>query len=287
MVKGEPKTNLMPRNPLSPSIFALAALICPLLPLQADDSQTKTVEFERGRDNAVITDRISGDASVIYRLNARQGQFLSISLRPDNQSAEFNLYGPGDEPGDKAIYISATEGREYSGQLKENGDYSVSVFLNRNAARKGETANFDIVFRITDQPAGRMHAELPARAEAVAQARPAPAAALPWEKVTMKDSDHAPLLQRQAGLPPKLTESAPAIVLLVLEPDFLGIAEEAKARYNSMESPRSVTVTIIERGILDDDLLGLRHLVSLELNSNEEWRVVGYQRGELRRKHLE
>lgn len=258
-----------------------------LISIAGGAPRTKQVEFDRGRDNAVLTDRISGEEYVIYRLNARKGQFLSISLRPDNQGTDFNLYAPGDEPGDEAIYASATKGREFSGELENSGNHLVSVFLNRNAARKGEVANFDIVFRITDQPAGRMPAELPPTAEAATSTSPSPSDASPWDKVTMKEADHAPLLQRQAGLPPKLTKSAPALALLILEPDFTGIATEVTARYNSMESPSEVNVIITEDGILDDDLLGVRHLITLDLNSNGEWRVTAYQRGELRRKHLQ
>ena len=115
----------------------------------AKEPKVVRVEFKPGSTSAEITGRITGDEYMLYKLNARDGQFLSVSLRPDNQSADYNIYIPGRGPGDEALFTSATGGREYVGQLYKTGDHSVSVFLNRNAARKGETANFDIVFKIT------------------------------------------------------------------------------------------------------------------------------------------
>lgn len=115
----------------------------------AKEPKVVRVEFKPGANSTEITGRITGDEYMLYKLNARDGQFLSVSLRPDNQSADYNIYIPGRGPGDEALFTSATGGREYVGQLYKTGDHSVSVFLNRNAARKGETANFDIVFKIT------------------------------------------------------------------------------------------------------------------------------------------
>jgi len=126
-------------------VFALTTCI----PASAQDTRTRRVKFAAGQTEAVITDKITGQESVVYKLNARDGQFLQVSLRPDNQSADFNIYIPGRNPGDEALFTSATGGREYVGQLYKTGDHSVSVFLNRAAARRGETANYDIVFSIT------------------------------------------------------------------------------------------------------------------------------------------
>jgi hypothetical protein len=133
---------------------AAAAALFSISPDQVSAKEPKMVrvEFRRGSDTAEITGRIKGDESIIYKLNARDGQFLTVSLRPDNQAADYNIYIPGRGPGDEALFTSATGGREYVGQLYKTGDHSVSVFLNRPAARQSETANFDIVFKITASP---------------------------------------------------------------------------------------------------------------------------------------
>jgi hypothetical protein len=48
----------------------------------------------------------------------------------------------------------SSEGREYTGQLHKTGDHSISVFLNRNAARKGVTADYKLHVSITDKHPG-------------------------------------------------------------------------------------------------------------------------------------
>lgn len=133
----------------------------------AQDARTVRVHFDRGATSKVISDRITGYESVEYKLGAREGQYLKVSLRPDNQSAGFNVYIPGRGPGDEALYNSDTGGGlEYYGQLYVTGDHTISVFLNRNAARQNQLATYDIVFEITDgQDAGAGHGGGMSRAE--------------------------------------------------------------------------------------------------------------------------
>lgn len=135
----------MPRHAALAGVALLVGLTATVF---ADEVRTVRVQFASGTTGATITDRITGRESVNYVLGARDGQFLTVSLRPDNQSADFNVYIPGRGPGDEALFSSDAGGREYRGQLYVSGDHTVSVFLNRNAARQGETANYDIVFEI-------------------------------------------------------------------------------------------------------------------------------------------
>jgi hypothetical protein len=98
---------------------------------------------------------------VLYKLNAKNGQFLKASLTTDNESADFNIYIPGRGPGDEALFTSATGGREYLGQLYKTGDHSITVFLNRNAARRGVTANFKLHVSVSDRQPGEGSGEKP------------------------------------------------------------------------------------------------------------------------------
>ncbi|MEZ5386999.1 MAG: hypothetical protein R3F13_15940 [Prosthecobacter sp.] len=133
-------------------IITTAIALVALSSALAKESKVVRVEFKPGASSAEVKGRITGEESVIYKLNARDGQFLSVSLRPDNASANYNIYIPGRGPGDEALFVSAVGGHEYVGQLYKTGDHSVSVFLVRAAARRGETANYDIVFKITATP---------------------------------------------------------------------------------------------------------------------------------------
>ena len=135
-------------------LLPILALACAsALPASADETRTEVVKFERGKSSAVISGKITGRESVIYKLNARDGQFLKVSLVPDKESADFNIYIPGRGPGDEALFASAmsTVGRKYTGQLYKTGDHSISVFLNRAAARRGESANYKLHLSITDK----------------------------------------------------------------------------------------------------------------------------------------
>lgn len=256
----------------------------------AEETRTETVTFAKGYDSAVVTGKITAEESVLYELNAREGQFLTVSLRPDNKSANFNIYIPGKGPGEDALFASAAGGTEYTGQLYKSGVHTVSVFLVRSAARRGEAANFDIAFRISDEkPSGPIPAEIgPAVMKPATGDLPvvdAPAVS-PWEKVSQATSDHAPLLERQAGIPRAVAVTPVSITTLVLEEGLLGYVTEISAKYDTMEEPSEVDVTVIEGGILDDDLHGIRHVVTLLRNRNNQWRVTGYTRGELRRHHF-
>lgn len=102
----------------------------------------------------------------------------------------------------------------------------------------------------------------------------------------MITTNHAPLLERQAAIPRDLAKTPATIALLVIEQDLLGCVEELSARYDNMETPSEVGISVTESGILDDDLHAVRHVVALARNSNNQWRIVGYTKGELRRRHV-
>lgn len=119
----------------------------------ASDARTEHVKFPHGSTNTSISDRIQGNEYVVYKLRAKNGQFLKVSLEPDNQNTDFNIYIPGRGPGDEALYNSEMGGkREYYGQLYKDGEHSISVFQNRNAARKGRVSNYHLFIEITNGP---------------------------------------------------------------------------------------------------------------------------------------
>ena len=134
---------------LSVSVLALALTVVPLV--SADETRTEVIKFAKGKSSAVISGKVAGRDSVIYKLNARNGQFLQVNLRPNNPLANYNIYIPGRSLGDEALFASAAGGREYLGQLYKTGDHSIAVFLTPAAARRGETAKYNIVFTVSDK----------------------------------------------------------------------------------------------------------------------------------------
>lgn len=141
------------------------ALVASGMPAIADKTHTGRIQFAAGKSTATLTGKVTGGDTVLYKLNAKDPQFLKVSMTTDNESADFNLYIPGRGPGDEALFASATGGRAYTGQLCETGDHSITVFLNRNAARKGQTANFKLHVSVTDKQPGEAAEEKPATGE--------------------------------------------------------------------------------------------------------------------------
>jgi hypothetical protein len=155
----EPGTATFHQQPMKtlPLISVALTLVTVVAAQAADETRTERVKFEAGKTSGVISSKITGRESVVYKLNARDGQFLDVRLESDNESTDFNIYIPGRGPGDEALFASAMGdgSRHYLGQLYKTGDHSISVFMNRAAARQGKTSNFKITFQITDgQPGG-------------------------------------------------------------------------------------------------------------------------------------
>ena len=130
-----------------------AALVFPLLAgsVLADKAATERIQFESGRSEQIVSGKITGRDSVLYKLNARDGQWLEVRMLPGVKGADFNIYIPGRGPGDEALFNSLTGDRKYVGQLYKTGDHSIDLFLNRAAARRGDSAEYKMLVRVTDK----------------------------------------------------------------------------------------------------------------------------------------
>lgn len=118
----------------------------------AQDIRSERVAFAPGSSSTVITGTIVGDEIVDYLMTARGGQRAVIEMTSDNASANFNLQ-PSGSP--EAIHNGSIYGNRFDGVLPTSGDWTLRVYLMRNAARRGETATFEISAAITDAaPAG-------------------------------------------------------------------------------------------------------------------------------------
>lgn len=102
--------------------------------------QTKPVQFKKGESAATIKGTLKGDQTIDYSLRARAGQTMSVSFKPGNASAYFNLLPPGSTG--EAIFVGSTSGNEWTGTLSEDGEYKIRTYLMRSAARRNETTSF-------------------------------------------------------------------------------------------------------------------------------------------------
>lgn len=134
--------------------FAFAALILIAthapLPARAADApgiRSQTVQFAKGATSAQLRGSIKGYASVDYKIDARAGQTLSVTMKPSNASNYFNINPPGSDGA--AMFIGSSQGAEATVMLPTDGIYVVQVYLMRNAARRNETSNYTLTVGVT------------------------------------------------------------------------------------------------------------------------------------------
>lgn len=134
-----------------------AAVFSSLSPaLAQDDIGTEQVRFAAGMSGTTINDSITGYESVLYRIGAEAGQRMKIRLEPSNAATYFNVYAPGRGPGDEALVNSQFMGPTvpdlniFDGVLPVSGEYTVSVYRMRSAARRNEMSNYMMAITTAD-----------------------------------------------------------------------------------------------------------------------------------------
>jgi hypothetical protein len=88
----------------------------------------KQIRFARGRTTAVIKDTVRLCTGHEYRLRARAGQTMTVHLATGSKTS-FTLHTPaGDTP------EGADGSKDWSGELPETGEYTVSIGTDATAA---------------------------------------------------------------------------------------------------------------------------------------------------------
>ena len=104
------------------------------------------IQFDKGATGVTLKGNLKGDETIDYKLRASAGQVLVVKFEPSNASAYFNVMAPG---ADTAIFIGSTSGNEFSADLAFTGEYTIRVYLMRNAARRGESVNYTLSVAVT------------------------------------------------------------------------------------------------------------------------------------------
>ena len=142
---------------MKPILVMLATAMALLVPLAAnaqDEMRTEQVRFAAGTSGTTINDSITGYDSVLYKVGAEAGQQMKVRLEPSNSATYFNIYEPGSGPGDQALANSQFTGpmvpdlNLFDGPLLTSGEYTVSVYMMRSAARRNERSDYMIAISI-------------------------------------------------------------------------------------------------------------------------------------------
>jgi len=128
------------------SIMAIVSSVIVLaMPAIGQSIRKEEVNLKTGGSSTTLKAQITGDQIVDYVLRAKAGQKMTVTLMSGNPSCYFNLTAPGQ---DAALFVGSTSGSKYEGVLPSDGDYAVRVYLMRNAARRGEKANYSITISV-------------------------------------------------------------------------------------------------------------------------------------------
>ena len=121
-------------------IFVPPVVLAPPAVLAQSDIRTQRVQFKPGATSATIKGSIKGYQTVDYVLNAKQGQYMNVSMSTNNGANYFNILAPGET--EVAFFNGSTSGNQYEGTLSKSGDYKIRVYMMRSAARRNELANY-------------------------------------------------------------------------------------------------------------------------------------------------
>lgn len=116
----------------------------------ADAVKPVPVHFAKGATSATVKGAVKGEDSVEYRIVARAGQRLRVTLA-DRSPVDFNVYPPAGhaspDPQVSALPLESSfspAGESRSGVLPADGEYRISVFLPRAFARRGAIGKFSL-----------------------------------------------------------------------------------------------------------------------------------------------
>ncbi len=127
------------------TIAATATLL--FVPAMAKNKvSTHQVHFDKGTSGTTVKGHVKGYDTVYYKLGAKAGQSMRVSLT--SKKAFMNIFEPGKGAGDGAMFGGSTEGGNYRGVLPANGTYTIQVFLMRNEARRGTSTPYTLHMEI-------------------------------------------------------------------------------------------------------------------------------------------
>jgi len=110
-------------------------------------SREERISFAPRTSSKTIRGFVKGNDYVDYVIGARGGQLLTVNLRTNRGSNYFNIMPKGSEA---AYFIGSNSGNAFRGPVPSTGDQVIRVYLYRNDARRGVSANFTLTVSIAD-----------------------------------------------------------------------------------------------------------------------------------------
>lgn len=145
----------MPPPRILTAVLALSVLLTVGFWPDRGQSQDRTerISFPVGASGQTVTGTIRGYEGIAYLINVRAGQLMSVRFTTDNRFNYFNIVPPGRT---EAAYNGSISGASADIVATRSGDYRIPVYLMRNAARRGEIADFRLRVSVTDGTATQL-----------------------------------------------------------------------------------------------------------------------------------
>jgi hypothetical protein len=110
-------------------------------PFAAAQESVETLRFRPGSETTTVRGIVAGRIGVSYRVEARAGQRMSVTLRGSNKFLYFNVIDP------RGRTIAREETR-WSDQLRASGSFRIQIYLLRSEARRNTFAPFTLEVRL-------------------------------------------------------------------------------------------------------------------------------------------
>ena len=120
------------------------------------EGRTERISFAAGASSKTIRASIEGYDGIEYLVRVNAGQRLAATIRTDNPSSYFNITQRG---APEALFNGSISGDIGDVIVPAGGDYVIQVYLMRNAARRGERANFSLTVEVTGGDPGSREAD--------------------------------------------------------------------------------------------------------------------------------
>ena len=102
-----------------------------------DAIESRPLKFAKNAGSATVKGTLQGYQTIDYKLGAKAGQRIGVTLKSPNAGLACNVLPPGSQD----VAIPDAIGRQtWEGPMPADGEYSVRMYLPRSAARRGERA---------------------------------------------------------------------------------------------------------------------------------------------------
>ncbi|MFV0575699.1 MAG: hypothetical protein ACK5NC_09875 [Vibrio sp.] len=92
-----------------------------------------------------LKDTVKGYKMIDYELAIPANSQLSVDLTPSNNSNYFNILPKGEMT---ALFVGSAKGDHAELTIPKAGEYTIRVYLMRNAARREESSDFSLAVRL-------------------------------------------------------------------------------------------------------------------------------------------